>query len=426
MKDHQKKLKIAIIGMGYVGLPLAIAFSKKRQVIGFDTNKKRINNLKLGHDSTCEVSKKKLLRSKKLTFTNKHNDLINCNCFIITVPTPINKNMKPDFSHIISASNSVGKLLKKKDIVIYESTVYPGATEEVCVPILEKISKLKYNSDFFVGYSPERMNPGDKKHGVENIVKITSGSNKVTANIVNKLYSSIVKVGTFKASSIKVAEAAKVIENTQRDINIALINELSLIFSRLKIGTEEVLKAASTKWNFIPFMPGFVGGHCIGVDPYYLTYKARATGYNPKIILSGRNLNNQMTKHVAKIFLKTLSKKKINLSKSRVLIMGITFKENVQDVRNTKIIDLIKILKKTCSMVDIYDPVANSQEVKKIYGLSLKKKINQNTYHGIILAVKHKQFIHMGIKKIRKFGLKNQVIYDLKYLFPLKETDIRL
>jgi UDP-N-acetyl-D-galactosamine dehydrogenase len=423
--NNIKKLKIAIIGMGYVGLPLAIAFSKKRPVIGFDTNVKRINNLKLSYDSTCEVSKKKLLRSKKLTFTNNHKDLINCNCFIITVPTPINKNMKPDFSHIISASNSVGKLLKKKDIVIYESTVYPGATEEVCVPILEKISKLKYNSDFFVGYSPERMNPGDKKHGVENIVKITSGSNKITANIVNKLYSSIVKVGTFEASSIKVAEAAKVIENTQRDINIALINELSLIFGRLKIDTEEVLKAAGTKWNFIPFMPGFVGGHCIGVDPYYLTYKARATGYNPKIILSGRNLNNQMTKHVAKNFLKTLSKK-INLSKSRVLIMGITFKENVQDVRNTKIIDLVKILQKTCFRVDVYDPIADPQEVKKIYGLSLKKRINQNTYHGIILAVKHKQFIHMGIKKIRKFGLKNQVIYDLKYLFPLKETDIRL
>lgn len=423
--NNIKKLKIAIIGMGYVGLPLAIAFSKKRPVIGFDTNVKRINNLKLSYDSTCEVSKKKLLRSKKLTFTNNRKDLINCNCFIITVPTPINKNMKPDFSHIISASNSVGKLLKKKDIVIYESTVYPGATEEVCVPILEKISKLKYNSDFFVGYSPERMNPGDKKHGVENIVKITSGSNKITANIVNKLYSSIVKVGTFEASSIKVAEAAKVIENTQRDINIALINELSLIFGRLKIDTEEVLKAAGTKWNFIPFMPGFVGGHCIGVDPYYLTYKARATGYNPKIILSGRNLNNQMTKHVAKNFLKTLSKK-INLSKSRVLIMGITFKENVQDVRNTKIIDLVKILQKTCFRVDVYDPIADPQEVKKIYGLSLKKRINQNTYHGIILAVKHKQFIHMGIKKIRKFGLKNQVIYDLKYLFPLKETDIRL
>ena len=424
--NNIKKIKIAIIGMGYVGLPLAIVFSKKNIVIGFDNNEKRINNLKLGFDSTREIRKNKLLRSKKLTFTNNLNDLKNCNCFIITVPTPIKKNMKPNFSHLISASNSVGKLLKKKDIVIYESTVYPGATEEVCVPILEKISKLKYNNDFFVGYSPERINPGDKKHGVENIVKVTSGSNKITANIVNKLYSSIVKVGTFKASSIKVAEAAKVIENTQRDINIALINELSLIFIRLKIDTEEVLKAASTKWNFVPFMPGFVGGHCIGVDPYYLTHKAISVGYNPKIILSGRKLNNQMTKHVAKNFLNILLKKKINLAKSKVLIMGITFKENVPDVRNTKIIDLVKLLKKTCSIVDVYDPIADYQEVKKLYGFSLKKKINRNTYHGIILAVKHKQFIHMGIKKIGKFGVKNRVIYDLKYLFPLGKTDARL
>lgn len=412
--------------MGYVGLPLAVAFAKKFDVVGFDIDQTRIGNLKLGFDHTGEVKREQLKKLNKLIFTCNFNYLNKSNFFIITVPTPINKNYKPDFSYLISASQIVGGVLKKKDIVIYESTVYPGATEEVCVPILEKISKLKYNKDFFVGYSPERMNPGDKKHSVQNIVKITSGSNKNTANIVNKLYSTIVQAGTFKASSIKVAEAAKVIENTQRDINIALINELSLIFSRLKIDTEEVLKAASTKWNFIPFMPGFVGGHCIGVDPYYLTYKARATGYNPKIILSGRNLNNQMTKHVAKNFLNILSKKKINLAKSRVLIMGITFKENVQDVRNTKIMDLIKILKKTCSIVDVYDPVADSQEVKRVYGLSLKKKINQNTYHGIILAVKHKEFIHMGIKKIRKFGLKNQVIYDLKYLFPVKETDIRL
>jgi len=311
----------------------------------------------------------------------------------------------------------VASVLKKNDVVIYESTVYPGATEEICVPSLEKNSSLKYNKDFFVGYSPERINPGDRKHTIKNIVKITSGSNKTTADFVNRLYKLIVDAGTYKASSIKVAEAAKVIENTQRDINIALINELSLIFNRLNIDTEEVLKAAGTKWNFIPFKPGLVGGHCIGVDPYYLTHKALSIGYNPKIVLSGRNLNNQMFRHIADRFVDYFNKKNINSKNSKILVMGITFKENIPDIRNSKVIDLIKILKTKFYLVDIYDPVADSFEVKKNYGLLLKRKIKNNFYNGIILAVKHKKFIDMGIKKIKKLGKKNLIIYDLKYIF---------
>jgi UDP-N-acetyl-D-galactosamine dehydrogenase len=412
--------------MGYVGLPLAAAFAKKNNVIGFDINNRRIEALKRGFDETLEVTSKELCSLKKLTFTSNLVDLKKSNCFIITVPTPVDKFNKPDLRNLVSASSSVGSILKKNDIVIYESTVYPGATEEVCVPVLEKISSLKYNKDFFVGYSPERMNPGDKKHTVKNIVKITSGSNKATANFANKLYSSIVKVGTYNASSIKVAEAAKVIENTQRDINIALINELSLIFNRLNIDTEEVLKAAATKWNFISFTPGLVGGHCIGVDPYYLTYKALSVGYNPKIVLSGRNLNNKMASHIATRFVNHLSKKNINYKKCKILIMGITFKENVPDTRNSKIIDLIKILKAKCYLVDIYDPIADYYKVKKDYRISLKKKIKNNFYDGIILAVKHRQFINIGITKIKKFAKKNHVIYDLKYIFPSHETDLRM
>lgn len=422
----QKKINISIIGMGYVGLPLAVAFAKKNNVIGFDINSRRIEALKKGFDETLEVSSKILRSLKKLTFTSNLVDLTKSNCFIITVPTPVDKFNNPDFRNLVSASSSVGSILKKNDIVIYESTVYPGATEEVCVPVLEEISSLKYNKDFFVGYSPERMNPGDKRHTVKNIVKITSGSNKTTANFVNKLYSSIVAVGTYNASSIKVAEAAKVIENTQRDINIALINELSLILNRLNIDTEEVLKAAGTKWNFIPFTPGLVGGHCIGVDPYYLAYKALSVGYNPKIVLSGRNLNNKMASHIATRFINYLVKRNINYKKCKILIMGITFKENVPDTRNSKIIDLIKILKTKCHLVDIYDPIADYYKVKKDYGILLKKKIKNNFYHGIILAVKHKKFLDIGINKIKKFGKKNHVIYDLKYIFPSHKTDLRM
>jgi UDP-N-acetyl-D-galactosamine dehydrogenase len=421
-----KKINISIIGMGYVGLPLAIAFAKKKKVIGFDINRKRINDLKKGIDKTFEISKSQLHQSKKLTFSSNLDDLKKSNCYIVTVPTPVDKSNNPDFSFLISASNMVASVLKKNDVVIYESTVYPGATEEICVPSLEKNSSLKYNKDFFVGYSPERINPGDRKHTIKNIVKITSGSNKTTADFVNRLYKLIVDAGTYKASSIKVAEAAKVIENTQRDINIALINELSLIFNRLNIDTEEVLKAAGTKWNFIPFTPGLVGGHCIGVDPYYLTHKALSIGYNPKIVLSGRNLNNQMFRHIADRFVDYFNKKNINSKNSKILVMGITFKENIPDIRNSKVIDLIKILKTKFYLVDIYDPVADSFEVKKNYGLLLKRKIKNNFYNGIILAVKHKKFIDMGIKKIKKLGKKNLIIYDLKYIFKSHQTDLRM
>jgi len=399
---------------------------KKKKVIGFDINRKRINDLKKGIDKTFEISKSQLHQSKKLTFSSNLDDLKKSNCYIVTVPTPVDKSNNPDFSFLISASNMVASVLKKNDVVIYESTVYPGATEEICVPSLEKNSSLKYNKDFFVGYSPERINPGDRKHTIKNIVKITSGSNKTTADFVNRLYKLIVDAGTYKASSIKVAEAAKVIENTQRDINIALINELSLILNRLNIDTEEVLKAAGTKWNFIPFTPGLVGGHCIGVDPYYLAYKALSVGYNPKIVLSGRNLNNKMASHIATRFVNYLGRRNINYKKCKILIMGITFKENVPDTRNSKIIDLIKILKTKCHLVDIYDPIADYYKVKKDYGILLKKKIKNNFYHGIILAVKHKKFLDIGINKIKKFGKKNHVIYDLKYIFPSHKTDLRM
>jgi len=421
----QKKTKISIIGLGYVGLPLAISFSKFYKVVGFDLSKERISDLRKGSDETLEVKKNTILKAKNLTFTSNLNDLKKCNCHIVTVPTPIDKFNKPDFSNLISASQMIGKILKKNDIVIYESTVYPGATEEICVPILEKKSDLIYNNDFFVGYSPERMNPGDKKHTVENIIKVTSGSNEGTANFVNKLYKSIVKAGTYKASSIKVAEAAKVIENTQRDINISLINELSLIFDKIDIDTEEVLKAAGTKWNFLPFKPGLVGGHCIGVDPYYLTYKSKKLGYDPKIILAGRKLNDNMSTHIVnKLFLK-MDKKKIKVSNSKILIMGLTFKENCPDIRNSKVFDLAKQLKKSKAKVSVYDPWVNNK-IHKLNGISLIKKPIKNNYDCIILAVAHNFFKKMGIKKIKNFTKKNHIIFDLKYIFPENFSDLRL
>ena len=421
----QKKTKISIIGLGYVGLPLAISFSKFYKVVGFDLSKERISDLRKGSDETLEVKKNTILKAKNLMFTSNLNDLKKCNCHIVTVPTPIDKFNKPDFSNLISASQMIGKILKKNDIVIYESTVYPGATEEICVPILEKKSDLIYNNDFFVGYSPERMNPGDKKHTVENIIKVTSGSNEGTANFVNKLYKSIVKAGTYKASSIKVAEAAKVIENTQRDINISLINELSLIFDKIDIDTEEVLKAAGTKWNFLPFKPGLVGGHCIGVDPYYLTYKSKKLGYDPKIILAGRKLNDNMSTHIVnKLFLK-MDKKKIKVSNSKILIMGLTFKENCPDIRNSKVFDLAKQLKKSKAKVSVYDPWVNNK-IHKLNGISLIKKPIKNNYDCIILAVAHNFFKKMGIKKIKNFTKKNHIIFDLKYIFPENFSDLRL
>ncbi len=421
----KKKLKISIVGLGYVGLPLAVSFSKYYKVFGFDLNKYRINNLQKGYDETLEVNKATILKSKNLTFTKNLKDLKECNCHIVTVPTPIDKFNKPDFRNLISASRMIGKILKKNDTIIYESTVYPGATEEICVPILEKNSNLKFNVDFYVGYSPERMNPGDKKHNVENIIKVTSGSNDVTANFVNKLYKSIVKAGTYKASSIKVAEAAKVIENTQRDINISLINELSLIFNKLNIDTEEVLRAAGTKWNFLPFRPGLVGGHCIGVDPYYLTYKSKKLGYNPKIILAGRNLNDNMSTHVAnKLFLK-MREKKIKIVNSKILIMGLTFKENCPDIRNSKVFDLVKLLKKSKAKISVYDPWVNIK-IKKLKEVNLIKKPKKQYFDCIILAVSHTIFKKMGIKKINNFTKKNHIIFDLKYIFSENLSDLRL
>ncbi|MDA8727121.1 nucleotide sugar dehydrogenase [Candidatus Pelagibacter bacterium] len=420
----KKKLEISIVGLGYVGLPLAISFSKYYKVFGFDLNKYRINNLQKGYDETLEVNKANIIKSKNLTFTKNLKDLKKCNCHIVTVPTPIDRFNKPDFRNLISASRMIGKILKKNDTIIYESTVYPGATEEICVPILEKNSNLKFNVDFFVGYSPERMNPGDKKHNVENIIKVTSGSNEVTANFVNKLYRSIVKAGTYKASSIKVAEAAKVIENTQRDINISLINELSLIFNKLNIDTEEVLRAAGTKWNFLPFRPGLVGGHCIGVDPYYLTYKSKKLGYNPKIILAGRNLNDNMSTHIAnKLFLK-MREKKIKIANSKILIMGVTFKENCPDIRNSKVFDLVKHLKRSKVKVSVYDPWVN--ENQKLKGINLIKKPKKKDFDCIILAVSHSIFKKMGIKKINNLTKKNHIIYDLKYIFSENLSDLRL
>ncbi len=419
------KIVIGIIGLGYVGLPLAVSFAKKNQVIGFDSNKKRINDLKNGLDITFEVQKKSIREAKNIIFSNNSKDLKKCNCFIVTVPTPINRIKNPDFSYLVSASKLVGSVLKKGDVAIYESTVYPGATEEICVPILEKKSNLIFNKDFFVGYSPERMNPGDKKHTVSNIIKVTSGSNKETAKFVDKLYRSIVKVGTYKASSIKVAEAAKVIENTQRDINIALINELSLIFNKLNIDTDEVLKAAGTKWNFLRFKPGLVGGHCIGVDPFYLTYKSKKEGYKPKIILSGRHLNDKMSKYVAERLVFSMKKKNIKVKNSKILIMGLTFKENCPDIRNSKIFDLIKELRNYKVNVSVFDPWVNKDQIKN-HKITLVKKLKKNFFDCLVIAVPHKIFAKMGVEKIKKLIKKKNIIFDLKSMFPKKFSNLRL
>ena len=421
-----KKLRVAIIGLGYVGLPLSIEFGKVRNTIGFDLNKKRIEDLKSGIDKTLEVKKKDFKSSKKLFFTHKIENLRSANCYIIAVPTPINKYKKPDLQHILKASVMVGKVLKKGDIVIYESTVYPGCTEEDCVPILEKYSKLRYNVEFFCGYSPERINPGDKKHTLKNIKKITSGSTIKISKLVDNLYKQIISAGTFRAPSIKVAEAAKVIENTQRDLNIALINELSILFRKMNINTEDVLNAAGSKWNFLPFRPGLVGGHCIGVDPYYLTHKAKKIKYNPTIILAGRKLNDNMSIYVVEQFLKSLKEKLIKIKGSKILIMGLSFKENCPDLRNSGIANVIKKLKKNKCKLDLYDPWTDTNEVKNLYGILPKKKLKNNSYDGIIIAVAHKLFKKFGIKTISKLCKKKHVIYDLKYIFSAEQTDLRL
>jgi len=419
-------LKLAIIGLGYVGLPLAIEFGKKRSVVGFDINKERIRELKSGNDHTLEASKEELASAKKLVFTDDVQLLKNCNCYIVTVPTPIDQHKRPDLGPLIGASTLIGKVLKTGDTVIYESTVYPGATEEDCVPILEKYSGLKFNQDFFVGYSPERINPGDKEHRLTTIKKVTSGSTPEIAKLVDALYNEIITAGTHPAPSIRVAEAAKVIENTQRDINIALINELALIFNKLDIDTEAVLEAAGSKWNFLPFRPGLVGGHCIGVDPYYLTHKAQSLGYHPEIILAGRRLNDDMGAYVARVLVKSMIKHLIPIKGARVLVMGLTFKENCPDLRNTRVVDIVKELQDYDCRVDVCDPWVKVADAKDEYNISLVETPSANAYDGIILAVNHRQFKEMGINKIREFGTNNHVLYDLKYIFPADQTDLRL
>lgn len=421
-----QNIKIGIIGLGYVGLPLAVEFGKKYPTLGFDINTARLTELNQGHDSTLEVSDEELAQATQLSYSSQLEYLKDCNFFIVTVPTPINDNKQPDLTPLIKASETIGQVLKKGDIVIYESTVYPGATEEDCVPVLERVSGLKFNEDFFAGYSPERINPGDKEHRVTTILKVTSGSTPEIAETVDQLYKSIITAGTHKASSIKVAEAAKVIENTQRDVNIGLINELALIFNKLDIDTEEVLKAAGTKWNFLPFRPGLVGGHCIGVDPYYLTHKAQAVGYHPEIILAGRRLNDAMGAYVVSQLVKAMLQKRIHVQGARVLVMGLTFKENCPDLRNTKIVDVVHELEEYGVQVDCYDPWINPQEAQREYGITPVTTPAAGEYDAVILAVAHKQFAEMGAEKIRALAKPLHVLYDLKYLLPTEASDLRL
>jgi UDP-N-acetyl-D-galactosamine dehydrogenase len=421
-----KDLRLAVVGLGYVGLPLAVEFGRKRPVIGFDINYSRIEELKDGNDITLETTEIELKDATHLSFTNNLNDLKDCNVFIVTVPTPIDKDKNPDLTPLVHASKCVGSILKKGDIVIYESTVYPGATEEVCVPILEEESELSFNIDFFCGYSPERINPGDKEHRITTIKKITSGSTPEVATLVDNLYKEIVLAGTHKTSSIKVAEAAKVIENTQRDVNIALINELSMLFHHLDIDTKSVLDAAGTKWNFLPFIPGLVGGHCIGVDPYYLTFKAKEAGYNPEMILAGRKINDNMGSFVVNQILKLMAKKNIPAANANVLILGFTFKENCPDIRNTKVIDLVKEFRHFNCNVDIYDPWVNKQDARNQYNINLIDRPNEGVYDVIVLAVAHSNFKEFSIKNLKALGKETNVLFDIKYLFNFEEVDGRL
>lgn len=418
--------KIAVIGQGYVGLPLAVEFGKYRPVLGFDINQNRINELNSGTDSTLEVTEQELALAEQLTFSSDKADLAECSIYIVTVPTPITDDNTPDLTPLEKASEMLGHYVNQGDIVIYESTVYPGATEEVCLPIIEKVSGLKFNQDFFAGYSPERINPGDKVNTLTKILKITSGSTPEVAEQVDALYKSIITAGTHKASSIKVAEAAKVIENTQRDLNIAVINEFAKIFNKLEIDTEEVLQAAGTKWNFLPFKPGLVGGHCISVDPYYLTHKALEVGYRPEVILAGRRINDGMGEYVASQMVKALSKKKIHIDEARVLILGFTFKGDCPDVRNTKIIDIVNELKEFNVKVDVNDNWASAQEVKAEYGIELTKQPELGQYDGIILAVDHKEYKQMGLEEVRAYAKDNHVLYDVKHVFGPQDADIRL
>jgi UDP-N-acetyl-D-glucosamine/UDP-N-acetyl-D-galactosamine dehydrogenase len=423
---NRRSLKIAVIGLGYVGLPLAVEFGKRFRTTGFDVKSSRIQALERGHDATLEVTSDELASAKNLTFTTRIDDLAACKVFIVTVPTPIDEYKRPDLTPLERASATIGKVLKKGDVVVYESTVYPGCTEEVCVPILERVSGLKFNRDFFAGYSPERINPGDKEHRLTTIRKVTSGSTPAVAEFVDSLYRSIITVGTHKASSIRVAEAAKVIENTQRDVNIALINELALIFNRLGIDTEEVLSAAGSKWNFLPFRPGLVGGHCIGVDPYYLTHKAQAIGYHPEMILAGRRINDNMGIYVAQQVAQLMIRDRIQVRDSRILVMGLAFKENCPDVRNTRIVDVVNELAKFGAAVDIYDPWVDPAEAHHEYGLRPVKRLRPRCYDAIVMGVAHRQFREMGIAKVRALAKKRHVLYDIKYVFDRDEVDGRL
>ncbi|MFK4002572.1 Vi polysaccharide biosynthesis UDP-N-acetylglucosamine C-6 dehydrogenase TviB [Qipengyuania sp. NPDC077563] len=424
MSDQMKK--IGVIGLGYVGLPLAVEFGKTRPVIGFDVNPHRIEALKQGEDSTLEVAGDELAEAKNLSFTSDPTDLGSASIYIVTVPTPINIHKQPDLTPLIKASETIGKVLKKGDIVVYESTVYPGATEDDCVPVLERVSELKFNQDFFAGYSPERINPGDKEHRLPDIKKVTSGSTPEVADEIDSLYSSIIRAGTHKAENIKVAEAAKVIENTQRDLNIALVNELAIIFNRMGIDTEAVLEAAGTKWNFLPFRPGLVGGHCIGVDPYYLTHKAEEIGYHPQVILSGRRINDGMGSYVAGQLIKSMLAQYIQIRDAKVLICGLTFKENCPDLRNTRIIDVISELKEYGIAVDVMDPWASPKAAKSEYGIDLAATPQRNSYDAVILAVPHAEFIADGAAQLKAYAKENSVFYDLKSVFEKAESDLRL
>ena len=421
-----RKCRIGVVGLGYVGLPLAVEFGKHFETTGFDLKTARIKELEAGRDSTLEVGRKELAAAARLTYTSDLEDLEPCRVYIVTVPTPIDTYKRPDLSPLIAASTSVGKVLKKGDVVVYESTVYPGCTEEVCVPILERESGLVFNRHFFVGYSPERINPGDKEHRLPSIKKVTSGSTPEAAEFVDALYRSIIAAGTHKASSIKVAEAAKVIENTQRDVNIALINELALIFARLGIDTEEVLQAAGSKWNFLPFRPGLVGGHCIGVDPYYLTHKAQEIGYHPEMILAGRRLNDNMPLYVAGEIVKLMTLKRIQVNGARILMLGVTFKENCPDIRNSKVIDVLRELEKYGARVDVYDPWADPAECRHEYGLRLTRTLKPNSYDAAVVAVAHREFRELGAAQVRKLCRKTHVIYDIKHVFPAADVDGRL
>ena len=426
MLHSLENVKLGIIGLGYVGLPLAVEFGKKYPTLGFDINTKRVGELKQDHDFTLEVSSEELADAEFISYSADVDDLKDCNIYIVTVPTPIDKHKQPDLTPLVKASAMLAKVINKGDIVIYESTVYPGATEEVCLPEVERHSGLVFNQDFYAGYSPERINPGDKEHRVTNILKVTSGSTPEISDFIDSLYKSIITAGTYQASSIQVAEAAKVIENTQRDLNIALINELTVIFNKLNIDTEEVLKAAGTKWNFLPFRPGLVGGHCIGVDPYYLTHKAQAIGYNPEVILAGRRINDSMGEYVVSQLVKTMLKRKLPVNGANVLVMGLTFKENCPDVRNTKVVDILSELAEFDINVDVYDPWVNPEEAKHEYNVDLISAPKSAHYDAVIFAVAHNEFKALSANEIKALMKEEHVIYDLKYMLDKELADIRL